>query len=1297
MRKTPTRRGRALAALTALGITAVSLFTPVAAAIAGPETYPYSSADSAQLEHSPPTGVALNYLNYSYPADPNLADAPTVTQNNEAPVITVDLRAAWDTSATAPVPAGAQVLAYFVLAANDVEFGSAGNHNFTVVVEGVNAGFATYARGTASNGGRTLTIPFTNFQLATSERFGFSLIGDQQGDMSAIVRVYDDENREVAQAELAPKPVLPGTLQWDLVLSQSPYGGGSIQDQLVGAHLNLTIDRTSPIPVGDIIFYFGFADINPESSLVPAVSRFRSRDPLGGRYLAQAAGGPFVVGGGPRIFAYVAEVGQGWRVSIPANRFNPFGDLPRSGNGETIDPDQRVFATMNLEFYSGPISKTFGSSIFFASEVWGVSWGDLPESDRGAPTEVGGEMTVNNRNTHTFSPAGGHSTHWVPNEGTNAPTWQRNIWGDHETHFPPTPSLQTVSAVYSDVWSASDWLPYGSEVLSRVGTVGNGYVAACLSIDPTRTPFEGRVEVFERSSLTDRSHIQLWATRASVGNLQGVDCHTLDGWFQVPAFGLAAGNHDASSRYMLPDPASITAIKALGFNDVIVHAMHHTRMASPQESGWVTGRGWWPRSADVFDHYQVTRDDPHEHAATPGHLFASTNGSRDIIHGNYGFPRVVKSVSNQNPDFGETVTFTIRAVNVSNFGNMAMTVFDQMDARLAFVPGSAALNGSAIGDPTISGVQSARFVPGAQVRELVFNLGYLPVNQIQTITFDAVARWDVGTVINSAWMEPTEQARQHGFTGINSANGTLSQVNLHRQLTGNIELAKQVARSFMAPDAGALAGTVSAANTWQLSVLNGTSLPTASTVIDIFPFYGDGRGTTPNVMHMVSGFATDHPVVVYYTVSSPSSLNPDPAAPANAQPGTGSSVWRSWEEFAAGQTRTWDRTSNPTAFLISTATPINSGARVNYQIGFTAQTEVGQTGTFVNYAWQRDDANQLRLVRAAVTVSEFPEIAVYKTLYGQVQPVENHAVRVPHGESHTVVFELVNTGTEPLSNLTFHDQTLAGREVTDIIFEGLGFNEAGYLTYTATSTLVVLAPGARLTATGTLPALNIAELHHNVVHVGGTGVNTGRLVQDDDPLIVEAVEVPVGIALDKFIADAGLATGIILAQEITFRITNTGGEPLTNLVFTDVTLELPSLTSVAFPSVPDAVITPLPTSAGTGTDWRVDFGPEFVLLPGEVLSGIGMLPPLPNGETKHHNVATIVGFGVYTRTEVTAVDDLLIHQPDLPAIPVAARPMHPATGVTAGFILVGGAALATGAGLLTRYLMAAKAQAKFNP
>jgi len=1234
-----------------------------------------------------------------------LAEVPSA---RTAPAITVDVQAEWHSNAPEESPAGHQMLAYFVINANDIDYGSAGYANFKAVIEGVNAGFATYARGTISNGGRTLTIPFNNFPLATSERFGFSLIGDQAGPMSANIRVYNLSGVHLNNASLTPRPVAKGTVAWDLVLSQTAWWSGGIQEQYVVPLLNLTIDQGSPIPTGDIIFYFGFADINPESTRVPAVSRFRYRQMAPGRITLNVHNGDdFTVAYGTAVSAYVTEIpGTGWRFQLPVDGFNPFQYLPRNGQGGALHPNVRAFASIGLEFYSGIIPTQFQDTVFFAGNIWGATWGGIAETDRnvtGITTEVGGVQTVNNRVAYTFTPAGQFSAVWVPHTGGGS--HESVLWGEIG-QWPPTPSLQNGSAVYSALWSASDYLPYGSEVMARSHVIGTGYTAACHTINKAQTPFQGRVIVSENLLEPNPDRTRLWATTAPVGNLVGVDCHKLGGWFEVPRSFVFGSNVAA---FDLPNPADITAVKGIGRVNVTIDSMHYTWMAAPAEAGWVTARGWWPRSADVNDFYQVTSNSESEHARPQGQLFATTNGSRDVLFGNYGFPRIVKSASNTNPALGEVVTFTIQAANVSNLGSMEMLVRDQMDTRLQFVPGSVKVNGATAADPIISAAQYGKFDTANKVHELLFNLGSKPVNQIVTITYQAIAHWDVGTVLNTAWMEPTAQARANGFAGIGTANGTLSQVALHRQLTGNVELTKSVARSYMGPDIGDPALFAAAQNTWQLSVHNGTSGGAHSVIVDIFPFYGDGRGTTANVSHALAGFATDHPVTVYYTTADPQLISPDPWAPENANRSDGSSIWQRWDEFGSGQFRSWLSSARPTAMLIATTSPIASGSRVQFEIPFTAITTGTDQGVFVNYAWQRDDTNQLRLVRAAVTIAEFPEIKVTKTIDRQSQ------IGVPSNTPQQVVFELTNSGTEPLTSITFADITWAGPAVDDFDFGSWRLDASGYLVDDANGGLLVLAPGEMVTILGTLPGLAPGEQHQNIVTVTGVGVNSGNPTEDSDELIVDAV-VP-GIQIEKFLAtglaavdllnssrlDEVLTTDVgptdngnlvLLADpesrefpelEVTFRITNTGTEPLTNLFFTDTTLEFPALTSISFTDVPSLAVNDGPNTdvAATGI-WQMLF-PGFVLLPGEVLYGTGTLPQPNDDELRHHNVALIIGEGVITGDTVADDDEFIVEfiRPLLTALPVSA-PELTQTGVAAIGLWIatgsglGGAALLTG-------------------
>jgi len=144
----------------------------------------------------------------------------------------------------------------------------------------------------------------------------------------------------------------------------------------------------------------------------------------------------------------------------------------------------------------------------------------------------------------------------------------------------------------------------------------------------------------------------------------------------------------------------------------------------------------------------------------------------------------------------------------------------------------------------------------------------------------------------------------------------------------------------------------------------------------------------------------------------------------------------------------------------------------------------------------------------------------------------------------------------------------------------------------------------------------------------------------------------VALSLEKFIAgvpvneagepilQADPTTGIIPAQQITFRITNTGIEPVTNLQFSDLTLLPPGINALEFPAVPDAAITQV------GDEWLATFG-DFVLAPGYAIYGFGALPPLAGADIHHHNIATIIGTGTMTQRQATASDHLTIDPADL--------------------------------------------------
>jgi len=285
-----------------------------------------------------------------------------------------------------------------------------------------------------------------------------------------------------------------------------------------------------------------------------------------------------------------------------------------------------------------------------------------------------------------------------------------------------------------------------------------------------------------------------------------------------------------------------------------------------------------------------------------------------------------------------------------------------------------------------------------------------------------------------------------------------------------------------------------------------------------------------------------------------------------------------------------------------------------------------------------------------------------------------------------VTFTITNLSSEGLHNLVFEDRILVGQAISDLTFAAEIVDTVSVLGDVVRIVFqpeFVLEVGGQISGTGLLAPMAVGEWHHNAASVWGQGVITEQPTEDgtdqpgypgpgpivpelpgpdgpdgpdgpvpprvpDNELIVDTV----GIRLEKFIAGAPVnsagnpilladrETGLIPAQEITFRITNVGSEPLTNLQFTDVTLALPSLSSVQFPAVPGASVIP------QGDDWLVEFG-AFVLNPGDVLYGVGQLPPLHGSDLKHHNVATIAGYGVESDRRVTDVDQLLIDPADL--------------------------------------------------
>lgn len=119
------------------------------------------------------------------------------------------------------------------------------------------------------------------------------------------------------------------------------------------------------------------------------------------------------------------------------------------------------------------------------------------------------------------------------------------------------------------------------------------------------------------------------------------------------------------------------------------------------------------------------------------------------------------------------------------------------------------------------------------------------------------------------------------------------------------------------------------------------------------------------------------------------------------------------------------------------------------------------------------------------------------------------------------------------------------------------------------SAITDLAVGESVDCVGTLRGMSPGQTHGDTVTVTGESVFTGTPVTDEDPWFAKAPSTP-GVDVEKYTLDEGVDTGdrdtfddalTLTADQaknglkIAFDVTNTGDEPLVDLVFTDTTHE----------------------------------------------------------------------------------------------------------------------------------------------
>ncbi|MCL2594124.1 MAG: hypothetical protein FWD83_01185, partial [Promicromonosporaceae bacterium] len=221
-----------------------------------------------------------------------------------------------------------------------------------------------------------------------------------------------------------------------------------------------------------------------------------------------------------------------------------------------------------------------------------------------------------------------------------------------------------------------------------------------------------------------------------------------------------------------------------------------------------------------------------------------------------------------------------------------------------------------------------------------------------------------------------------------------------------------------------------------------------------------------------------------------------------------------------------------------------------------------------------------------------------------------------------MTFTITNTGTDPLTNLVFEDETLTGPSVTWASCDGLSGSVPVALAG------LTLAAEASVTCRGIL-SMGAALTHRNLLTVTGVGTGTGDAVTDDDDWALNVVRAGIEVVKTSTAGDPAL---IVVAPggtpdpiEVAFTITNAGTEAKGDFAWADVTVE-----------GPDVAWTSCDGQSGSVTEVIA----ALALEPQESLTCRGTLNM---GEASlHENVLTITASGAETGTEVVGADDLLV-------------------------------------------------------
>ncbi len=272
---------------------------------------------------------------------------------------------------------------------------------------------------------------------------------------------------------------------------------------------------------------------------------------------------------------------------------------------------------------------------------------------------------------------------------------------------------------------------------------------------------------------------------------------------------------------------------------------------------------------------------------------------------------------------------------------------------------------------------------------------------------------------------------------------------------------------------------------------------------------------------------------------------------------------------------------------------------------------------------------------------------------------------VAAGTAVPVTFTIVNDGEEDLADVAVRDTTQEGPELTDLScdFSSLGGPASG------TTWAGPFAVGDRFECTGTVPALPGGGVHSDTADVVGTGVESGRDVDDEDPFHVTAPEPEPEIGIVKG-DDAGNAAdtasdAVTLpdgSTALAFTVSNPGTEPLVDVAVADRVVEGGRVTDLTC-TFPDG---------SRGTEWDGPFEPGASFDCTATLSGVA-------AGSAHQDVATVSATGAASGTPVTDDDPYFAKRPAASGLAVTGADTPLAVGGLAlGLLIVGAAVVLVG-------------------